>query len=167
MHKEDFLRMWSSVWYSNHTAERQKAFDLIYKGVDRLIADATPSDAAELERDEKVTWEQTHALIERTFDIADKLNEVGFRYMARSENTNWEVEVGWRPGRYPGFAVNERTRPYQWLRREATSNMGIMQAVGRPRMIRRVLTPFQGEEPESSTGSDASSGSDTEAPSPM
>jgi hypothetical protein len=59
VHKEDFLRMWSSVWYSNHTAEKQKAFDLIYKGVDRLIADATPSDAAELGGDKKFTWEQT------------------------------------------------------------------------------------------------------------
>jgi hypothetical protein len=72
----------------------------------------TPSDAAELGRGEGVTWEQTHALIERTlkqthaliertFDIADKLDEAGFRYKARSENTSWEVEAGWRPGRHP------------------------------------------------------------------
>jgi hypothetical protein len=44
--------------------------------------------------------------------------------------------------------------------------MGIMQGVGRPHMTRKVLTPFQGDESEGPTGSDATSGSDTEAPSP-
>jgi hypothetical protein len=42
--------------------------------------------------------------------------------------------------------MRELTRPYQWLRREAISNLGIMQALGRPRMTRRVITPGQGDE---------------------
>ena len=46
----------------------------------------------------------------------------------------------------PEHAVNKRTRPYQWLRREATSNLRIMQALGRPCMTRQVLTPGQDEE---------------------
>jgi hypothetical protein len=45
-------------------------------------------------------------------------------------------------------AVNRLTRPYQWLRREAISNLRIMQALGRPCMTRQVLciTPGQDEE---------------------
>ena len=42
--------------------------------------------------------------------------------------------------------MRKLTRPYQWLRREAISNLRVMQALGRPRMPRRVLTPGQGAE---------------------
>jgi hypothetical protein len=41
----------------------------------------------------------------------------------------------------PEHAMSKLTRPYQWLRREAMSNLGIMQAHGRPRMVRQVKTP--------------------------
>jgi hypothetical protein len=173
VHKEDFLQGWSNVEYCNHAATRQEAFDMIYEGADRLIADATPSDEAELGKGEEVTWQQTQALIQGTFDLTDKLSEAGFRYKARNKSKAWEVDTGWyptgmgEPMEYPGHAVNKLTRPYQWLRREAISNLRTMQALGRPRMTRKVLMPWQDEEPESSTGSDDSSGSDAEAPSPM
>jgi hypothetical protein len=55
----------------------------------------------------------------------------------------------------PRHALNKLTQPYQWLRREAISNLRIMQALGRPRMARKVLTPWQDKEPECSTRSDA------------
>jgi hypothetical protein len=58
----------------------------------------------------------------------------------------------------PGHAVNKLTRPYQWLRREAIGNLGVMQALGRASVTWQVLTPYQDEELESSAGS----GSDTE-----
>jgi hypothetical protein len=46
----------------------------------------------------------------------------------------------------PEHAMSKLTRPYQWLRREAASNLRTMQALGRPRMVRRVITPGQGDE---------------------
>ena len=46
----------------------------------------------------------------------------------------------------PEHAIRKLTRPYHWLRREAISNLRIMQALSRPRMPRRVLTPGQGDE---------------------
>ena len=42
--------------------------------------------------------------------------------------------------------MRKLTRPYQWLRREAISNLRTMQALGRPRMTRRVPTSGQGDE---------------------
>ena len=50
--------------------------------------------------------------------------------------------------------MNKRTRPYQWLRREAISNPSTMQALTRPRMTRKVLRPWRDEEPEDSVESD-------------
>jgi hypothetical protein len=42
--------------------------------------------------------------------------------------------------------IRELTRPCEWLRREAISNLRAMQALSRPRMPRQVLTPEQGDE---------------------
>jgi hypothetical protein len=46
----------------------------------------------------------------------------------------------------PEHAVSNLTRPYQWLRREAVSDLRTTQALGRPRMARQVMTPGQGDE---------------------
>ena len=54
----------------------------------------------------------------------------------------------------PEHAVDKWTHPCQWLRREAISNLRAMQALARPRMTRKVLTPWRDEEPESSDESD-------------
>jgi hypothetical protein len=96
-------------------------------------------------------------------DIATELSEAGFHYKARNRSTAWELDTGWYPTimyesmklpvaapiQDPKHAVNRPTRPYQWLRREAVSNLRIMQALGRPRMTRQVLTPGQDGEPPS------------------
>jgi hypothetical protein len=94
-------------------------------------------------------------------DIATELGGASFRYKARNRSKAWKLYTGWYPTSMydsmedPEHAVNKLTRPYQWLRREATSNLGVMQALGRPRMTRQVLTPGQDEELEVSTGLDA------------
>jgi hypothetical protein len=46
----------------------------------------------------------------------------------------------------PEHAIRMLTQPYEWHRREAISNLRIMQALSRPRMPRRILTPGQGDE---------------------
>jgi hypothetical protein len=136
-------------------AARQDTFDRILRGADHLIASATPSGAAKSERDEEATCEQTQALMQGVVDIATELDGAGFRYKARNRSKAWELDTGWYPTSMcdsmelpiafpiqdPEHAVNKLTYPYQWLRREATSNLRIMQALGRPCMTRQVLTP--------------------------
>jgi hypothetical protein len=159
-HKECFLWRWSNVEYSRHVAARQNTFDRIFEGADRLIADGTPSGTADSERDEKAAWEQTQVLMQGVVDLSDELDEADFQYQARNRSKAWKLDTGWYPTSMndamedPEHAVNKWTRPYQWLRREAISNLRIMQALARPRMTRKVLTPWRGEEPESSDESD-------------
>jgi hypothetical protein len=104
-HEESFLWSWSNVEYSRHVAARQDTFDRIFEGADHLIANATPSGTAGLERDEEATWEQTQVLIQGTFDLADKLSEAGFRYKARHRSRTCE---NWTLG---GTLVGIRTMP--------------------------------------------------------
>jgi hypothetical protein len=142
-------------------AARQDTFDRTLLGADHLIASATPSGATKSERGEEAAWEQTQALMQGVVDIATELGEAGFRYKARNRSKAWKLDTGWYPTSMydsmqdPEHAVNKLTRPYQWLRREAISNLRIMQALGRPRMTRQVLTPGQDEELGVSTGLDA------------
>jgi hypothetical protein len=83
-------------------------------------------------------------------DLAGELDKAGFQYQARNRSKAWELDIGWYPTSMydamedPEHAVNKRTRPYQWLRREAISNLRTMQALARPHMTRRVLTPHGG-----------------------
>jgi hypothetical protein len=93
-------------------------------------------------------------------NIATELSEAGFRYKARNWSKAWELDTGWYPTTMCEsmglpiaspiqdleHAVNRPARPYQWLRREAISNLGITQALGGPCMTRQVLTPGQDEE---------------------
>jgi hypothetical protein len=100
------------------------------------------------------------------------LDEAGFKYKAQNKRDP-QLDTGWYPTSMhesmegPGHALNKLTRPHEWLRREAISNLRIIQALGKPRMARKVLTPWQDEEPGCSTGSDGSTGSDAEVQSPM
>jgi hypothetical protein len=97
-------------------------------------------------------------------DLADKLDEAGFQYQARNRSKAWKLDTGWYPTSMydamedPEHAVNKWTRPYQWLRREAVNNLRAMQALARPRMTRKVLTPGQDEE----NGDDRKGGRPTE-----
>jgi hypothetical protein len=131
-HKESFLWNWSNVEYSRHVAARQDTLDRIFEGADRLIANATPSGAAESERDEEATWKQTQVLMQGVVDLAAELGEAGFRYQARNRSKTWELDTGWYPTSMydaledPEHAVNKCTRPY---RREAISSLGTMQAL--------------------------------------
>ena len=133
--------------YSRHVAARQNTFDRIFEGADLLITNATPSGTAESERDEKAAWEQTQVLMQGVVDLAGELDKADFQYQARNRSKFWKLDAGWYPTSMydamedPEHAVNKRTRPYQWLRREAISNLRTMQALGRPRMTRKVLTP--------------------------
>jgi hypothetical protein len=151
-HREFFLQRWSSVEYSHPVAARQDTFDGIFEGADRLIINATPSETAGSERDEQAAWEQTQVLMQGVADLADKLDEAGFQYQARNRSRAWKLDIGWYPTSMydamedPEHAVNKWTRPYQWLRREAINNLWIMQALARPRMTRKVLTPWRDEE---------------------
>jgi hypothetical protein len=85
-------------------------------------------------------------------EIATKLSKAGFHYKARNRSRAWQLDHVWYPtdiasqSKDPEHAMRKLTRPYQWLRREAISNLRIMQALGRPRMTRRVITPGQGDE---------------------
>jgi hypothetical protein len=145
--KECFWRRWSNVEYSRHVVARQNTIDRIFEGADLLITNATPSGTAESERDEKATWEQTQILMQGVVDLAGELDKADFQYQARNRSKFWKLDAGWYPTSMydamedPEHAVNKRTRPYQWLRREAISNLRTMQALGRPRMTRKVLTP--------------------------
>jgi hypothetical protein len=72
-------------------------------------------------------------------NIATELSEAGFRYKARNWSKAWELDTGWYPTTMCEsmglpiaspiqdleHAVNRPARPYQWLRREAISNLGI------------------------------------------
>jgi hypothetical protein len=93
-------------------------------------------------------------------DLAAKLGKADFQYQARNRSKTWKLDTGWYPTsmydamKDPEHAGNKWTCPYQWLRREAISNLGVMQALARPRMTRKVLTPWRGEEPESPDESD-------------
>ena len=97
-------------------------------------------------------WPATRALVKGVAEIATKLNEQ-------------QVDHGWYPpdigaielskqaeeerasrSKAPEHAIRKLTRPYEWLRREAISNLRIMQALSRPRMPRRVLMSGQGDE---------------------
>jgi hypothetical protein len=97
-------------------------------------------------------WVQTRALVKGVAGIATKLNTAGFHYKAHSSSRTWRLDHGWYSGIPRTSRTSRRTRitpcgsshdpTNQWLRREAISNLGIMQALGiRPRMTRRVLTP--------------------------
>ena len=71
--------------------------------------------------------------------------------MVRADTSRWTIcwyppNVAMLDGKNPGHAAKKCTRPYEWLRREAISNLIIMQALSRPRHPRRVLTPGQGAE---------------------
>ena len=97
-------------------------------------------------------WAQTRALVQGVDEIATKLSTAGFHYKAHNSSRTWRLDHGWYPpdiankSKNPEHAIRKLTRPYQWLRREAISNLRIMQALSRPRMPRRVLTPGQGDE---------------------
>jgi hypothetical protein len=146
--------------------------DLQKSGSPHRQCQARPSRAAELERDEEVPWEQTQVLIQGVPDLATELDEVSFKYKARNKR-HPQLDTGWYPTSMhepmedPGHALNKLTRPHEWLRREAISNLRIMQSLGRPRMARKVLTPWQDQDPGCSTGSDGFTGSDAEVQSPM
>jgi hypothetical protein len=85
------------VEYSNHVAARQDAFDRTFDGTDHLIANATPSGAAESERGEEAAWKQTQVLMQGVVDLAAELGEAGFRYQARNRSKAWELDTGWYP----------------------------------------------------------------------
>jgi hypothetical protein len=74
-------------------------------------------------------------------------------------DTTWPPTSMYESMEDEGHALNKLTKPYQWLRREAISNLRAMQALGhwgdQGWHARKVLTPWQDEEPESSIGSDA------------
>jgi hypothetical protein len=76
-HEQNFLWNWSNVEYSDHVAARQDAFDRIFEGADRLIANATPSGTAELERDEEAAWGQTQVLMQGVVDQPCVLQDDG------------------------------------------------------------------------------------------
>jgi hypothetical protein len=86
-------------------------------------------------------------------DLARRLDEASFQYQARNRSKIGKLDTGWYPTSIheemedpEQHAVNKWTRPYQcWLRREAISNLRAMQALARPRMARKVLTPWRGE----------------------
>jgi hypothetical protein len=154
-HEKCFLRMWSNVEYNRHAAARQNTFDgMAGSSKERISSSPTPSGTAESERDEhrpQATREQTQVLMQGVVDLAGKLDEAGFQYQARNRSKIGKLDTGWYPTSMyeamedPEHAVNKWTRPYQWLRREAISNLRIMQALARPRMTRKVLTPWRGE----------------------
>jgi hypothetical protein len=115
----------------------------------RLVDDAIQPKAAMPLRDAGV---QTRALVKGVAEIAAKLNAAGFHYKAHNRSPR-RLDHGWYPpsiankSESPEQAMRKLTRPYQWLRREAISNLRVMQAlISRPRMPRRVLTPGQGAE---------------------
>jgi hypothetical protein len=97
-------------------------------------------------------WAQTRALVQGVAEIATKLSTAGFHYKARNRSRAWKLDHDWHPtdiankSKDPEHAMRKLTRPYQWLRREAIINLRTMQALGRPRMTRRVTTPGQGDE---------------------
>jgi hypothetical protein len=133
-------------------AARQNTFDRIFEGADLLITNATSSGTAESERDGKAAWEQTQVLMQGVVDLAGELDKANFQHQARKcRSRAWKLDVGWYPTSMydamedPEHAVNKWTRPYQWLRREAINNPRTMQALARPRMTRKVLTPWRGE----------------------
>jgi hypothetical protein len=101
--------MWS-IATPSFVAARQDTFDGIFEGADRLIANATPSGTAGLERDEEATWKQTQVLLQGKFDLADKLSEAaGFRYKARhSMSRTWELDTWWYPDHGPTSGFEER-----------------------------------------------------------
>jgi hypothetical protein len=128
-HEECFLRRWSNVEYNRHAGARQNTFDGIFEGADLLIANATPSGTAESERDEQAAREQTQVLMQGVVDLAHKLDEASFQYQARNRSKIGKLDTGWYPTSMheamedSEHAVNKWTRPYQWLRREAISNL--------------------------------------------
>jgi hypothetical protein len=132
-------------------AAAQDTYDWILcdQRADHLIDDAIQPGAAMPLRD---AWVQTRALVKGVAEIATKLNTAGLHYKARNSSRTWRLNHGWYPtdiankSKNPEHAIRKLTRPYQWLRREAISNLRIMQALGRPRMTRRVPTSGQGDE---------------------
>ena len=149
-------------------ATSQDEYDRIFHGqeADSLVDDAIQPDQAMPLRD---ALTQTQALMEGVGRIATELNAAGHHYEARNSSETWsgiprygahwhlEVDHSWYPpnaamldGKNPEHAAEKCTRPYEYLRREAISNLIIMQALCRPRHPRRVLTPGQGAGTEDS-----------------
>jgi hypothetical protein len=135
--KEDFQGNWSNVKYSRHVAANQDTYDQILRdqGADHLVDSAIQPGVATPAQD---AWAQTRALVKGVAEIATKLNTAGFHYKARNRSRTWKLDHGWYPtdiankSKNPEHAMRKLTRPYQWLRREAISNLRIMQALGRP-----------------------------------
>jgi len=166
--RENFQDDWSNERYTHSVATSQDEFDRIFHGqeADSLVDDAIQPDGATPPRD---ALTQTQALMEGVRRIATELNAAGHHYEARNSSETWsgiprygarwhlKVDHSWYPpnvamldGKNPEHAAEKCTRPYEYLRREAISNLIIMQALCRPRHPRRVLTPGQGAGTEDS-----------------
>jgi hypothetical protein len=85
---------------------------------------------------------QTRALVKGVAEIATKLKTAGLHYKARNSSRTWRMDHGWYPpdigaielskqdeekrankSKNPEHAIRKLTRPCQWLRREAISNL--------------------------------------------
>ena len=156
--RESFLDDWSRERYTHSVAKSQDEFDRTFHSqeADSLVDDAIQPDQAMPLRD---ALTQTQALVEGVGRIAIELNAAGHYYKGHNSSETrsgisrygacWHRTVDhlWYPPNAPQAAMLRGvlpTRPYEYLRREAISNLIIMQALCRPRHPRRVLTPGQG-----------------------
>jgi hypothetical protein len=124
-----------------------------------------PSSTGELEEDEEIAREQIRELVHGVFEIASTLDEAVLKYKTRNRmydtdhpealDTSWSPTSMCEPMEDGRHALNKLTRTDQWIREEAIGNLRTMKALGRPRMPRKVLTPWQDEESGSSVRSNA------------